>query len=193
MRYLRDSSEQEMVAEFLKGELKSPRFSGKIKSLAHQLNIPIEIIHNPDLKNSEQNGSREKLLTKFRGYSDKKGVFSIVPEGITWQLQELNKIDILSLYHIGLPYWHKLSQLTNKVKVSVETVMEDEEVQGQSNQQIYKVATDVEHGIKLPPIILIKQEKNDHYVIIEGNVRATAIGLARVNDYKIKAIIGLKT
>jgi hypothetical protein len=71
--------------------------------------------------------------------------------------------------------------------------MEDEEVQGQSNQPFYKVSTDIEHGIKLPPLILIKNENTGHLTIIEGNVRATAIGLARISDYKIKAIIGLKT
>ncbi|MEI6236975.1 MAG: hypothetical protein WCP03_00030 [Candidatus Saccharibacteria bacterium] len=192
MRYLRESSEQEMVAEFLKGEFKSPRYATKIKALAHQLNIPVEIIHNPNLEDTTQNNQRAQILTKYRGYGDKRGVFSIVPDNTKWQLQELNKIDILSLYHIGLPYWHKLSQLTNKVKVSVETVMEDEEVQGQSNQQFYKIATDIEQGAKLPPVILVKNEKIGHSVIIEGNVRAVAIGIARVNDFKIKAIIGME-
>lgn len=190
MRYLSESSEKEMVAEFLKGEYKSPKHSVKIKSLLKELGIPSEYLQNPNLEDKTQNDMRAKILTKYRGYSDKKGVFSIVPDGIVWQLQELNKTDVLGLYHIGLPYWHKLSQSTNKVKVSVETVMEDEEVEGRPNQPFYKVATDIEQGLKLPPLIIVKNPKTEHLVVIEGNVRAVAIGLARVNDFKQKAIIG---
>jgi hypothetical protein len=193
MRYLRESSEQEMVAEFLKGELNSPRWAAKIKALAHQLNIPTEIIRSPGLENLEHNDLRAKLLTKFRGFSERKGVFSILPGKVKWQLYELNKNDILNLNYVSYSYWDKLSQGTHLVKRGVETVFEDEEIFGQSNQQFYKVATDIEHGIKLPPLILIKKEESGHYIIIEGNVRATSIGLARVNDFKIKAIIGLKT
>jgi len=192
MRYLRESSEQEMVAEFLKGEFKSPKHSARIKSLLKELSISSEYLRNPNLEDKTQNDTRSRLLSKYRGYGDKKGVFSVVPDGLTWQLQELNKTDILGLYHIGLPYWHKLSQSTNKVKVSVETVMEDEEVEGRPNQPFYKVATDIEQGAKLPPLIIVKNPKNEHLVIIEGNVRAVAIGIARVNEFKVKAIAGIK-
>ena len=66
MRYLRESSEHEMVAEFLKGEFKSPRFVGKIKFLAKHLNVPKEIIYNPNLEDIGQNDLRAKLLTKYR-------------------------------------------------------------------------------------------------------------------------------
>jgi hypothetical protein len=190
MRYLRESSEQEMVAEFIKGEYKSPRFSGKTKSLAHQLGVNAEIILNPDLNDAPQNVLRAELLTKYRGYNDKKGVFSIIPIEATWQLQELSKNDILGLSYVSYSYWDKLSRGTRLVKRGVETVFEDEEVFGQSNQQFFKIATDVERGAKLPPIILVKDDKTGHLIIIEGNVRATAIGLARVNDFKQKAIIG---
>jgi hypothetical protein len=180
-----------MVSEFLKGEIKSPRFTTKLKSIARELNIPIEIVLNPNLEDTEQNDLRTRLLTKYRGYSDKRGVFSRLPDKVIWQLQELNKNDVLGLYHIGLPYWYKLSRGTNKVKVSVETVFEDEEVLGQPNQQFYQLATDVERGVKLPPVILVRNEEDGHLIIIEGNVRAVAIGIARINDFKIKAIIGM--
>jgi hypothetical protein len=192
MRFLRDSLEEEMVAEFLKGEIKSPRWQAKIKTIAHSLNIPIETINEPDLTIPEQNNQRAQLLKEFRGYRDKKGVFAIVPENIQWKLFELNKTDIINLYYINYSYWRKLSKGSLMVKVGVETIFEDEEILGQSNQQFYKVATEIERGIKLPPLILLKRI-NNKFTILEGNVRATAIGIARVSNFTVKAIIGEKS
>jgi hypothetical protein len=188
LKYLGECSEEQMVAEFLMGEVKSPRFSDKIKSAAKALDIPLNNVLTPDLLDATQNKDRARLLKKYRGYSTKEGVFGIVPNDVKWQYYELSNVDVNNLHYITYSYWDELSKGTHKVKHGAETVLKNKSVYGQSNEQFYKVAEVINGGAILPPLVLLRHGK--FLTIIEGHVRATAIAMANIKDYKIKAIVG---
>lgn len=67
MNYIRESSEDEMISEYLRAEYLSERFSGQIKNAMSQLLISKHMILEADIESADENAKRKKLLGKFRG------------------------------------------------------------------------------------------------------------------------------
>ena len=55
MEVVRKSSENEMILEFLKGELNSNRFNSDLNDSLNKLNVDSNIISNGDLSNEDEN------------------------------------------------------------------------------------------------------------------------------------------
>ena len=72
MKIIRESSENEMILEFLKGELSSKRFSQNLFDILNELNINKDIITKGDINSKEQNIIRKQIIYIFRGYPNKE-------------------------------------------------------------------------------------------------------------------------
>ena len=62
MELIRNSNENEMILEFLKGEINSKRFSSKLYSILKSLNISSDIINNGDISNDNENKIRLNII-----------------------------------------------------------------------------------------------------------------------------------
>ena len=70
MKLIRKSNEDEMILEFLKGELSSDRFNNKLISVLDDLDISKDIILNGKFT-LEENNLRKRIMSVYRGYPDK--------------------------------------------------------------------------------------------------------------------------
>lgn len=80
MKLIRKSNEDEMILEFLKGELNSKRFNGSLDNIINDLGLDSSIIFNGNIKNKKENLDRLNIMKKFRGYPDNGLILKIFPK-----------------------------------------------------------------------------------------------------------------
>ena len=133
MEVVRKSSENEMILEFLKGELNSNRFNSDLNDSLNELNVDSNIISNGDLSNEDENSLRLKIMKKYRGYPDSL-LFENFPRILEWKLMKLDKEDINNIYYIDYDYWNLLSNDTSSPLEAVKNIMDGREIFDVSNK-----------------------------------------------------------
>ena len=170
MKIIRDASEEEMILEFLKGEINSIRFNNELFDALNEYHLNRDIIDNGDIFNSEENKKRLDVMKVFRGYPDKE-LFNNFPKNIMWKYVELSKEDINNIYYINYDYWNELSNNTSSPIEAVKNIKKGIEIFDVSNKPFLD-------GVKLlknrpfPPVILLTCN-DEKYLIIEGHSRMT--------------------
>jgi hypothetical protein len=81
---LRESSEDEMVASFLQGELSSERFGPAVRHQLAVMGEPAELLTRPDLADPQANQARRDVLAATRGYGEDRELFEFFPAGVQW-------------------------------------------------------------------------------------------------------------
>jgi hypothetical protein len=190
MKIIDKSSENEMIAIFLNGEIKSKRWLSQINEIIKKYKINKNIILNPNLNNNNENRLRKLVLKKFRGYN-KKEIFKKFPKKIDWNWALLNKNDILKIKYITYDYWEELTNGTRYAKDSVININNNIEVFGVSNYNFIKLSEYIKNGNKIEPLIILAPvEKKENMIILEGHARLTAINLVIEYITEIKVLIG---
>lgn len=175
MRILRDSSEEEMVLAFLRGELDSERFREPILKALEAAGVSEEIILKGDITDKRQNILRNRVLGLFRGYPDRE-IFEHYPSGVAWKYAVFEAIDLNKLRYVDYSYWNELSKGTSEPLRAAETVRKGEEIYGISNQYFLEGKKMLERGMTFPPMIVLTCG-NEMYLILEGHCRATSYAL----------------
>jgi hypothetical protein len=191
MKKLKKSSENEMIALFLKEELFSKRFSKKLLKVINRLNVDTNIISNYDLNNNNENEIRKEILKAYRGYGNNTEIFKDFPSNINWYWCELKIQDILNIKFIDYDYWTDLTNGTRYIKDSKENILNGKEIYGVSNKPFIDGANYIKEGNKFEPLILLASIKNnDEIIVLEGHSRLASMSL--VLDYidKIDALVG---
>lgn len=192
MRLLKQISEDEMIAAFLKGEINSKRFGLKIHKLLSKYSIDINIIINADVTNNQENRLRKKMLSEYRGYGKNIDLFEKFPVNIMWYKAVLTKRDLNKIQYIDYSYWNKLSKGTRLVKDGAESVKEGIEIFNVSNKYFYEVFEKLRKGFLFPEIILIAENEKSNPIILEGHVRLTAMLInSKYIPEKLEVIMGL--
>lgn len=174
MNVIRNSNENEMILEFLKGEIKSNRFNKDLYKVLNELNIDENIIVNGNINKDEENKLRLNIMNKYRGYPNKE-LFENFPNIYEWKYAELNSNDIDKIYYIDYDYWNILSNNTSKSTIAAKVINSGKEVFDVSNKQYIDGLKYLDNN-KFPPIILITCNEIK-YLIIEGHLRMTVYGL----------------
>lgn len=107
MVYLRESSEDEMILEFLKGEIKSERFQNEIFEVLKKLEVSVDLIEKADLNRIDENLKRKEIMRSFRGYGGNIHLFKNFPDIIRWIFAECTKEDINCIRYINYSYWNE--------------------------------------------------------------------------------------
>jgi hypothetical protein len=94
MRWLRSSSEAEMVALFLRTELPSDRWKEDLRALLGRAGLPGRVITAPDLGDDAENQARLRLLTEHRGYSTRTEIFDGFPDDVRWQWMAITPAEL---------------------------------------------------------------------------------------------------
>jgi hypothetical protein len=80
MRVLAQSSEDDMIAHFLRGELASERFGPALEDALARAGT-----HEPTLFAPGQEALRRQVLEETRAYVSRSGLFDGFPDDVRWQ------------------------------------------------------------------------------------------------------------
>ena len=174
MKIIRESNENEMILEFLKGEIKSERFNENLNRILIALRIDESIITNGNVDDSKENILRKTILNQFRGYPD-NDLFNKFPKNINWKYALLSKDDINNIYYINYDYWNKLSNQTSLPLEAAKNIKKGITIYDVSNEPIINGLEYLKTN-KFPPIILLTSN-GIKFLIIEGHSRMTVYGL----------------
>jgi hypothetical protein len=177
MRLIEEISEDEMVAVFLKTEIASARFGKDILLLLERDGVGRNILDTPDIHDQKQNAYRAGLLGEYRGYRQKRDLFSDFPENAPWYRAALAKEELAKVRYIDYSYWNEISNDTRLPVEAAKTVRTGREIYGVSNEGFLKMAQAVREGAQFPELILIGTSPDD-LIVLEGHVRLTAYFLA---------------
>lgn len=173
MKLIRNCNEEEMILEFLKGELNSKRFSEALNIAINTLGLDSNIILNGNINDDQENIDRLKIMKNFRGYPDEE-LFERYPKIVEWKYLELNEKDIDNIYYIDYSYWNELSNGTSKPIEAAKVIKSGKMIYEVSNQPFLD-GVEYNKTNEFPPVILITCN-DEKYLIIEGHSRMTVYG-----------------
>ena len=190
MKILRESSENEMILEFLKAESISERFSQQIKKTMEKLDIDENVVFSANLQSEIENMQRKKLLGEFRGYGLGKDLFENFPTHITeWRLCSFSRSDLEKIRYIDYSYWNELSAQTHKPLVAAETIRRGILIYDLSNDGFLRAAEYIKNGGIFPKLFFLTSDY-ENFVIVEGHFRMTAYALSPECFNEIEVIVG---
>ena len=106
---VRDSSEAEMVAVFLSGELSSERFGPAIRDALLACGQSERLLVEPDLNDTRANGARRAVLAATRGYGEDRELFEHFPAQVRWEWIRLTARELARVRYVEYSYWNELS------------------------------------------------------------------------------------
>lgn len=190
MKILRESSENEMILEFLKAESTSERFSEKLEKALVELGFDEEIIMKADLLSELQNVQRKKLLGVFRGYGEGRELFERFPTRFTeWSLCSFSASDLEKIRYIDYSYWNELSAGTGKPLAAAETIRKGVRIFDVSNDRFLRAAEYIKDGGTFPKLFFITADY-ESFVIVEGHLRMTGYALVPECFDQVEVIVG---
>lgn len=192
MIYIREASEDEMVALFLKTEIKSTRFRDRILAAIDQLKAKESIVTEPNLASAEENDLRREILSIFRGYGRDAEMFEGYPGDIRWVWVDLSRADLERVRYIDYSYWNELSSHTRLAKVAATNIRKGIEVFGVSNDGFLEGAKDLLKGASFPPMILVVNRDSGQLTVLEGHFRLTVYMLEPDHiPQRLRTMVGL--
>lgn len=189
MKILRNSSEAEMIYEFLRTEFFSDRFSEQLKKAMNALSIDEQLILSADLRNEDENALRKELLGEFRGYGRNEELFENFPSQIEWSVCSFTEEDLEKIQYIDYSYWNELSEGTRSPLTAAKAVRKGVTIYGQSTEGFLHAAKYIENGGSFQNMIFLTSDFNS-FVIVEGHLRMTAYALTPKHFDNIQCIVG---
>lgn len=170
MRVIRPSSEAEMVAVFLRGELGSERFGPGIRTA-----IDERLLLEPDLEDEGENALRRAALTTLRGYDSRVGLFHGFPDDTRWERAALTPEEVLAIRYIEYDYWVELSGGSRLPLDAAARIRAGITIFRVPNDGFLELADALER-MTMPELIVVGGP-GDELVVLEGHARLTAYAL----------------
>ena len=180
MRVIGPSSEDEMVALFLRGELASERFGRTIRQALRAEGADPTLLEAPALHDADANGVRHRLLAVTRAYGRDEGLFSGFPADVRWERVLLGEDDLAALRYIDYDYWVELSGGSRRVADGAPNAQAGAAPFGVPSDGFLELASAIAAGARVPEPILVTAGPDDPVVVLEGHVRVTAYALAGI-------------
>lgn len=189
VKIIRQSSENEMISEFLKAEFTSERFSEQVKCALEKLDLKESIVFSADLKNETENADRKKLLGEFRGYGEERELFENFPTDFEWSLCSFSSADLKKIRYIDYDYWNDLSAGTHMPLSAAETIRNGVLIYGLSNDNFLHAAEYIKSGGIFPKLFFLTSDY-ENFVIVEGHLRMTSYALVPECFNNVEVIVG---
>ena len=170
MRVIRSSSEADMVAVFLRGELGSKRFGPRVRAT-----IDPRLLLDPELDDEGQNAVRRAALTTLRGYESREGLFHGFPHDMLWQRAALTPEDVLAVRYIDYDYWVELSGGTRLPVDAADRIRRGITAFRVANDGFFELADEL--GTRPLPELIVVGGDGPELVVLEGHARLTAYAL----------------
>jgi hypothetical protein len=177
VRIIAASSEDEMVACFLLGELTSQRFGAGIRRALAAAGKSERLLTDVDLADPAANRARRDLLAATRGYGENRNVFEDFPGQVRWIWAMLTPGELAQVRYIEYSYWNELSGGSRLPGDAAERIRAGARVFGVPNGMFLTAARAVRRGERFSPLILAGP-RLEALVCLEGHLRLTAHALA---------------
>lgn len=185
---LRASSEAEMVACFLRGELSSDRFGPAIRDALVASGQSEELLTRPDLGDASANRARRAVLAATRGYGENRELFEGFPARVRWISAVLTRAEVSRVRYMDYSYWIELSGGSRLPVDAASRIRAGRRAFGVPNQGALDMADAVARGDPFPALILVGRRR-DQLVCLEGHLRLTAHALAGF-PFAVECLIG---
>ena len=189
MKILYQSSEEEMILEYLRAEISSERFSDDIQDTMKKLALDEKIISSADLKSDDENRKRRELLGSFRGYGRNQSMFERFPVIADWKLCSFSQKDLENIRYIHYSYWSELSGGTHLPVDAAERIRKGICIYGQSNEGFINAASYIRDGGTFPKMFFLTADFKS-FVIVEGDLRMTVFAMAPDYFNDVEVIVG---
>ena len=188
MTVVRESNENEVVLNFLTGELKSERFNIKLKKTLKDLKTTEQIITKPNLSNKKENDLRKEILGNFRGYNKNIDLFENFPYIQSYNLCEFSSEDLKNIYYMNYSYWNELSNNTHSPLEAIKNIENNIEIYNVSNKPfIDGINALAKNKVFLPMIFLTHDNKS--FIVLEGHLRITIYALNQQFFKNVKCFV----
>jgi hypothetical protein len=171
------SSDDEMVATFLRGELSSERFGRDIRCCLASSGQAERLVTHPDLLDAEANAARRAVLAATRGYGENRELFIDFPAQVTWSRAILRPGEIARVRYMDYSYWYEISGGSRLPADAAARIKAGVRAWDVPNERFMKAARALSRGERFSPLILVG-EREDELVCLEGHLRLTAHALA---------------
>ncbi|MFF1909627.1 hypothetical protein [Kitasatospora sp. NPDC058218] len=170
------SSEDEMVACFLNGELSSRRFGQNLRSHLAAAGQAERLLTHPDLSDAGANFARRALLAATRGYGENRDLFENFPTQVAWTRALLSADEAAGVRYLDYSYWVELSGGSRRPTDAAARIRAGLRAFDVPNEPFVDSARAFIGGERFPPLILVG-ERRDNLVCLEGHLRLTAYAL----------------
>ena len=177
MRLVAPSSENEMIALFLRAELDSERFGPSLAIALERGGADASLLRSPDLEDSTENALRRRLLEETRAYSRREGLFGGFPHDVRWERVALTRDELSDVRYINYSYWIELSRGTRRPAEAVERIRSGVDIFGVPSDGFLDVGRAFAAGAQWPELIVVSAFAEGGNVLLEGHVRLTAMAL----------------
>src|SRR5688572_22614645 len=109
MRLIERVDEADVIAEFLRAEIDSPRFGPRVRARIENDARAESIVRTPDTTNAEDNAYRAALLHSYRGVGGSAPLLEGLPDEIEWHRATIARDALDEVHYIDYPYWNELS------------------------------------------------------------------------------------
>jgi hypothetical protein len=174
MRLLRPTTEDDMVATFLRAEIASERFGAPIEALLRRDGKARAVVEAPDITDPDANAYRRRLLGECRGYGRDRDVFAGWPASVAWFRATLSPHEVARLRYVEYSYWNALSGGSRLAGDAAEAIRAGREVYEQRNERFLRAAGALRQGVRFPELIVAGGSAEGPLTVLEGNLRLTA-------------------
>ena len=191
MRLTGRATEAEVIAEFLRAEIESPRFGPRIRARLEADGRSGSIVERPDATNADENAYRAALLHAYRGIGASAPLLEGLPEAIEWHRAALDTTDLAGVRYIDYPYWNELSGGTRSPAVAAERIRAGISAMNRPNDAFHAVSARLCAGEDLGKPVLIAANRSSPLLILEGHTRVTGMLLQpECLPHEIAAFVG---
>jgi hypothetical protein len=175
MRLIERVDEAEVIAEFLRAEIDSPRFGPRVRARIEADGREEAIVRAPDTDDADDNAYRAQLLHSYRGVGGSAPLLEGLPERIEWHRAAIARDALGEVRYIDYPYWNELSANTRSPRVAAERIRAGIMAANRPNDGFLELSARMCAGVDLGMPVLIAPDHAAPPVILEGHTRVTAM------------------
>jgi hypothetical protein len=189
VRILGPASENEMIAVFLRAEVDSERYGGKLCALLARDGRAVELLREPDLSDAEDNRYRRGLLEEHRGYESRDALFDGFPHRVEWFRAAFTAHEVLAILYIDWDWWLTVSGGSRSPVDAARRIRAGEiaGVTADAGDEATAAAAATN-----PELIAVTTPAHSPLVLVEGHVRLTAYALFPASlPEKLEILLGV--
>jgi hypothetical protein len=174
MRVLRVSTADEMVAEFLRAEVDSPRWP-LLPVILAQTGLTRDQVVRPNLSDAVENWRRGVVLSRHRGWPAL--LFEGWPNSTTWHRVALSRDELDNMYYADVSPWLELSGDSLRVADAARRIRENDPTLNETDDPVRTIralADLIRKGHSFPLMMAAGPEDGNPMVMVEGHSRMTA-------------------
>jgi hypothetical protein len=183
------ATQDEMIAAFLRAEIDSDRFGTSIRLALQMVGAPELVIRMPDTVDAQENRLRALILTGYRGWDQDKYLFQGFPRNVAWRHVIVEPDDHPNIRYANSRDWVETVGGGSRSPRLGALRIRDGRVPAAVAARVRAVADQVRAGIKVVSPILLGSSTDD-LVVVEGNLRITALHFAADPPPECEAIVG---